>query len=92
MQGHIPPQNLNMPMAPFPMGMMPPPPMMPPMQKPPHHGQQRGGPPDDRQALNSLYKTQMCKHFMNENSCSKGNSCHFAHGQSELRRRNEELP
>ena len=34
----------------------------------------------------------MCKHFMNENSCSKGNSCHFAHGNVELRRRNEELP
>ena len=29
---------------------------------------------------------------MNENSCSKGNSCHFAHGNTELRRRNEELP
>ena len=29
---------------------------------------------------------------MHDNSCSKGNSCHFAHGEVELRRRNEELP
>ena len=46
----------------------------------------------NKQALNSLYKTQICKHFMNDHNCSKGNSCHFAHGDLELRRRNEDLP
>ena len=29
---------------------------------------------------------------MNDNSCSKGSSCHYAHGDVELRRRNEDLP
>ena len=49
----------------------------------------QGGP---RQSINNLYKTQVCKHFMNDKSCSKGNSCHYAHGDAELRRRNEDLP
>ena len=51
-----------------------------------------GQPQQSRQQLNSLYKTQICKHFMNDKSCSKGNSCHFAHGENELRRKNEDLP
>ena len=32
----------------------------------------------------------MCKHFINAGGyCSKGSGCHFAHGESELRRNNE---
>ena len=49
-------------------------------------------PQQRNQQFNNLYKTQVCKHFMNDNSCSKGASCHYAHGDAELRRRNEDLP
>ena len=64
--------------------------MTPVMPMPMLMPQTQGG--SSRHQVNSLYKTQVCKHFMNDNSCSKGNSCHYAHGDAELRRRNEDLP
>ena len=45
--------------------------------------QQRG------QQLNNLYKTALCKHYTQHKHCVKGNGCHFAHGESELRRKDE---
>lgn len=45
------------------------------------------------QTYTNLYKTQLCKHFeTNGGQCSKGNSCHYAHGMQELRRRDDPLP
>lgn len=41
------------------------------------------------QALNNLFKTQLCKHFQQSKQCVKGNGCHFAHGEVELRRKDE---
>ena len=41
------------------------------------------------QAVSLLYKTQICKHFMQTGHCAKGEACHFAHGDSELRRKED---
>lgn len=47
----------------------------------------------DLQNLTVYYKTQLCKHFeQNNGHCQKGNNCHFAHGHGELRRRDDPLP
>ncbi len=42
--------------------------------------------------INSLYKTSLCKHFQQQKYCHVGNKCHFAHGEHELRKRDEPLP
>lgn len=36
-------------------------------------------------ARNSLYKTELCKHFMDNGACRYGSKCQFAHGEEELR-------
>lgn len=36
-------------------------------------------------ARNTLYKTELCKHFMDTGTCRYGNKCQFAHGEHELR-------
>lgn len=36
-------------------------------------------------ARNSLYKTELCKHFMDTGNCRYGTKCQFAHGETELR-------
>lgn len=36
-------------------------------------------------ARNSLYKTELCKHFMDTGNCRYANKCQFAHGEHELR-------
>ena len=36
-------------------------------------------------ARNNLYKTELCKHFMDNGHCRYGNKCQFAHGETELR-------
>ena len=41
------------------------------------------------QAVSLLYKTQICKHFMQSGHCAKGEVCHFAHGEHELRRKED---
>ena len=41
------------------------------------------------QAVSLLYKTQICKHFMQSGHCAKGEACHFAHGDAELRRKED---
>jgi hypothetical protein len=57
-------------------GMMPPP--MPFM-----------GAPGPVNQFNNLFKTSLCKHFMQTKHCHLGNKCHFAHGEHELRKREE---
>ena len=42
--------------------------------------------------LTILYKTQLCKHHLNGQMCSKGTHCHFADGEHELRNREDPLP
>lgn len=36
-------------------------------------------------ARNNLYKTELCKHFMDTGACRYGSKCQFAHGEHELR-------
>lgn len=36
--------------------------------------------------FNNLYKTSLCKHFMQSKHCHVGAKCHFAHGEHELRK------
>ena len=36
-------------------------------------------------ARNNLYKTELCKHFMEVGTCRYSNKCQFAHGYHELR-------
>lgn len=50
-----------------------------------------GGPPGmaAMPQFNNLYKTQYCKHFQQTKHCHVGARCHFAHGEHELRKREE---
>ena len=45
-----------------------------------------------KQELNILWKTQLCKNFTEVGTCIMGTECHFAHGNHELRSKEEELP
>ncbi|KAF0687433.1 Aste57867_20832 [Aphanomyces stellatus] len=36
-------------------------------------------------ARNTLYKTELCKHFTETGTCRYGTKCQFAHGEDELR-------
>ncbi|GLD91484.1 hypothetical protein PINS_up000017 [Pythium insidiosum] len=36
-------------------------------------------------ARNSLYKTELCKHYTENGACRYGSKCQFAHGEEELR-------
>jgi len=38
------------------------------------------------------YKTQLCSDFQKEFACARGDSCHFAHGEEELRKPGEVKP
>ena len=38
------------------------------------------------------FKTQMCKHYMEEGECPLHHYCQFAHGPEELRQPNDPLP
>jgi butyrate response factor 1 len=40
---------------------------------------------EDELSKQSLYKTEMCRSFMETGSCRYGNKCQFAHGAHELR-------
>lgn len=46
---------------------------------------QMGHPPQ----FNNLYKTQLCKHYEQTGICHVGARCHFAHGETELRKRED---
>lgn len=46
-------------------------------------------PPQGLPSLNNLYKTQLCKHFMQTKHCHVGAKCHFAHGENELRKKDD---
>ena len=35
------------------------------------------------------YKTTLCRHFMETNTCSLGDACSFAHGEHEKRSIND---
>lgn len=53
-----------------------------------------GGYPQQQKNYNSKinhqkYKTQICRHFEAQGSCSLGNKCSFAHGKEELRNIND---
>ena len=39
--------------------------------------------------LKQKFKTQMCKHFLNNGECPLNQYCQFAHGPSELRQSND---
>lgn len=61
-----------------------------PMQSPPPFGPPvEVSPPAERTQFNNLFKTQLCKHFQQNKHCAKGQSCHFAHGDSELRKKED---
>lgn len=47
------------------------------------------GPDGSLPSLNNLYKTQLCKHFQQTKHCHVGNKCHFAHGENELRKKED---
>ena len=36
-------------------------------------------------AMNTLFKTSLCKHFEQSGRCNIGAKCHFAHGKHEMR-------
>jgi len=38
------------------------------------------------------YKTQLCRHFQQQGTCTQGDSCLFAHGQHELRSITDPVP
>ena len=40
---------------------------------------------DEYYESNSRYKTKWCKHILNDDECPWGDSCLFAHDESELR-------
>lgn len=42
--------------------------------------------------MKQKYKTQMCKHWMEDNTCPLKEYCQFAHGPEDLRQPNDPLP
>lgn len=38
------------------------------------------------------YKTQLCKHYQQTNTCVLGDACSFAHGNKELRKYEDPMP
>jgi Zinc finger C-x8-C-x5-C-x3-H type (and similar) len=41
---------------------------------------------------NVNYKTTLCNHFHSTGSCLRGENCHFAHGEADLRKKTDPLP
>lgn len=41
--------------------------------------------------LNEKYKTERCRHFETHKNCALGDMCHFAHGDEELRKPDDDL-
>ncbi|KRW99883.1 hypothetical protein PPERSA_12559 [Pseudocohnilembus persalinus] len=44
------------------------------------------------QQPHTKYKTILCKHWTQTQTCSRGDSCHFAHGEQELRQETDNQP
>eukprot|EP01017_Pseudomicrothorax_dubius_P035278 TRINITY_DN4917_c0_g1_i6.p1 TRINITY_DN4917_c0_g1~~TRINITY_DN4917_c0_g1_i6.p1 ORF type:complete len:255 (+),score=27.65 TRINITY_DN4917_c0_g1_i6:122-886(+) len=42
--------------------------------------------------INSKYKTVMCRHYERTGICHLGERCHYAHGQTELRKMTDPIP
>jgi hypothetical protein len=42
--------------------------------------------------LKQKYKTQLCKHYLENSKCPLAQYCQFAHGQEDLRQPNDPLP
>lgn len=42
--------------------------------------------------LKQKYKTQLCKHYLEQSKCPLAQYCQFAHGQEDLRQPNDPLP
>jgi hypothetical protein len=38
------------------------------------------------------YKTSLCRHYMTKGYCSLSTTCHFAHGEEELRNKVDPVP
>ena len=48
-------------------------------------GSVKPGGPENNPALNPYFKVTLCRHFMQDNSCTYGDRCHFAHGNADKR-------
>lgn len=45
--------------------------------------------PSQFPSFNVKFKTNLCKNFMAGLGCQRGNRCHFAHGEHELRKEDD---
>ena len=59
------------------------------MGGPSYYGSQAAALAAQQAAMNSLFKTSLCKHFEQTGKCAIGNKCHFAHGKHELRSKDD---
>jgi hypothetical protein len=41
--------------------------------------------------INDKYKTERCRHYETHKNCALGDKCHFAHGDTELRKPGDSL-
>ncbi|KRX05135.1 hypothetical protein PPERSA_06769 [Pseudocohnilembus persalinus] len=80
-----PQMNMNMMQQMYMMNPM----MMQQFQQQQQMNQMQNG--NKQQNQTGKYKTQLCRHFQSGN-CQLGNTCHFAHGQADLRTSNDPLP